>query len=293
MMSIIGSVLSLAGPLIMWMIKNFLKTKERQERAVKNYYEFIASIDKKSADKVANYLAAETELERVQNMIREKQLKEPVRPSESGKKPLYEIPQIEVVDVDIKTHGQYLTESGQEKGLVVHYTAGRFDRGAQSAKNTLTHLASKGLGCLVMDSEGIIYKAKSQMLDEIAWHAGKSAWAGKTGVSRYCLGMEICNAGKLEKDGKSWFGLQIPNNAIREIPLKIANQAPGKYHKFTPAQEKSLINFILWRLDVNPDFDIDWLVGHDEISPGRKSDPGGSLSMTLIELRNHLRELRG
>ena len=47
----------------------------------------------------------------------------------------------------------------------------------------------------------------------------------------------------------------------------------------------TLMNMIRYMKAVCPDFDVEWVVGHDEIAPSRKSDPGASLSMTMPELR--------
>lgn len=290
MLSIIGSVLSMGAPLIIWGIKTFIGNKMTKEKYVKNYYDMIAKYSAKGATKVANYIAAENSLANVQLQIREENLIEPIRNSSKAQvKKKYIMPIIIDVETDVETHGNYLTENGKELGLVIHYTAGRFLKGAEDAKNILIDLAKRGLGCLVMDIEGQIYKAKNQKLDEIAWHAGESAWLGHTGMSRYLLGMEICNAGLLsqEKDtwGQTYWGDQIATKNTRTVPENNSNQSPGLYHIFNKAQEKSLLNFVLWRADVNPIFDIDYVAGHDEVAPERKQDPGGSLSMTMLEYR--------
>jgi len=295
----LSAILSMAGPLVVFFIKMFIKNAEAKQKAIKNYYEFISQIDKKSATKVANYLAAEKELERIQLEIREKNEVEPERPVDkavgknAGKNGgiggNYDVPEIIEVDIAVKTRGKYMTPSKQAKGLVVHYTAGRFEKGRQSAINTLNSLAKRGLGCLVMDIDGKIYRAKSQKINDIAYHAGTSAFKGYTGMSRYLMGMEICNAGRLEADGKAWFGLPIPKDEQRDVSKK-DNVKAGKYHKYSAAQEKSLINFVLWQLDVNPEFDLDFVIGHDECAPTRKSDPGGSLSMTMPAFRAMIKQ---
>lgn len=291
MMSIIGSILSMLGPVIVWSLNKFIANKERKEKAVKSYYGFLKSIDKKSADKVENYIKAESSLADLQRKIREENLKEPEREAAKfGDMPQYEIPDIEVVDIDVKTKGKYLTKSGRARGLIVHFTAGRFSKGRQNAIDTLNYLARQGLGCLVMDTAGRIYRAKSQEFDEIAWHAGTSYFMGHDGISRYCLGLEICCAGQLDEKGKSWFGQVVNEKFIRHVATKNENQKVGHYHKFTSAQEKSLINFILWQYDTNPEFNLNWVLGHDEVAKERKSDPGGSLSMTMPELRNIIKK---
>lgn len=285
MLSIIGSILTMIGPLAVFFIKLFIKNKVARAKAVKNYYAFIAAMDKKSTTKVEKHLAAESALEKLQREIREKELVEPERPTNLRQVKRYDVPVIIDVDVEVKTHGKYLTESGQAKGMVLHSTAGRSAAGKQDAVNTLNDLAKKGLGCLVMDIHGQIYKAKNQKLNEIAWHAGESAYLGHKGLSRYTFGMEVGNAGKIDADGLTWFGTTIPVKNRRLIATKRANQKAGTYHKFTAAQETAIRNFALWQLDVNPSFEIDFNIGHDECSPERKSDPGGSLSMTMPDFR--------
>lgn len=197
-----------------------------------------------------------------------------------------EVPEIIKTDIIVKTHGNYRTASGQAKGLVVHYTSGR-SKEPEAAINTLNYLARQGLGCLVMDREGKIYRAENQELNDVAYHAGKSEWKGFSGISRYCIGMEICCAGQLDGN-RAWFGQRYTEDEIREVG-DVDNVRAGRYHKFTEAQELSLKRFCRWQLQTNPEFDIDWIVGHDEISPGRKTDPGGSLSVTMTEFRDLLR----
>lgn len=280
------TILSLVTPIIVALIKTFIKDKEKKEKMIKSYYDYLKQIDQKSADKVENYIKAEDALADLQRKIREENLKEPPRQEQSFADTVnYEVPHIEVVDIDVQTHGKYLTKTGQALGLVVHFTAGRFSKGRQNAIDTLNHLARQGLACLVMDNAGIIYRARNQALDEIGWHAGESNYLGHVGMSRYCMGMEICNAGKLDAKGKSWFGLVINNKYVRNITKKEDNIEPGYYHAFNPAQEKSLINFCLWQSDINPDFNVNYIIGHDECARGRKNDPGGALSMTMPAFR--------
>ncbi|HEX3175413.1 MAG TPA: N-acetylmuramoyl-L-alanine amidase [Methylomirabilota bacterium] len=203
----------------------------------------------------------------------------------------YVAPAIVEVDVKIPTKGKYKTPDKKARGCVVHYTARPFDRGATDAKSTLQFLAAQGLGCLVMDRDGIIYKA--QGWDEVAYHAGPSTWKDTSGVSLYCMGMEIMNAGMLEKHGDTFhacFGGEIPPGEVREVQAK-DNIKAGFYHRYTKAQEDALINFLLWQIETRG-MDIDWIVGHDEVAPDRKQDPGGSLSLTMPELRALLKSRR-
>jgi N-acetyl-anhydromuramyl-L-alanine amidase AmpD len=205
-----------------------------------------------------------------------------------------ESPNIKITNINVKNHGKYKTKSGMPRGLIIHFTSGRSQNGDVDAINTLRDLSDRSFGCMVMSSNGNIFRAQNQMIDDVAFHAGISSWLEKTGISYYCMGMEICCAGDVNKDGdyfKSWFSGKYYKDEVREIKDKTLNQWPGFYHKFTSEQEASLIKFCLWQKAINPEFDYDWVIGHDEccIPLGRKLDPGGSLSVPMKEFRSFLK----
>lgn len=211
-------------------------------------------------------------------------------------------PNMVSIDVHVKTHGKYKTKSGLPRGLVVHFTAGRSKNGKDDAVRTLNTLSFKGLGCFSMDAHGVIYRAQNQMIDDVAYHCGASAWMGYKGISQYCMGLEICNAGALkpypDNFGKSdkfisWFGETYYQDEVRFIEKKTNNQWAGFYHKFSFEQENALWNFCKWQKEINPEFSYDWVIGHDEcaVPNGRKYDPGGSLSCDMATFRNDLKNL--
>lgn len=205
-------------------------------------------------------------------------LKEPDRPTEKYPRPDI----IKVKGAKYKTQGNYRTKSGMAKGLVVHYTvSGKSD---DSARAVVKYLARKGLGCAVMDEHGTIYVAENFDIEkDVAWHAGSSSWQGHTGMSRYCIGMEICNWGRLTPESRKRVSKMRKANPRHNIKA-------GDYEPYTPAQEEALVNFILWYKQINPDFDVDFVIGHDECAPTRKSDPGASLSKSMPEFREYLKK---
>lgn len=217
----------------------------------------------------------------------------------------YKIPEIKYVDVPMKARGKFKTKSGKAKGMIVHYTAGT--QGSGSAISTLNNGVVNGYSYFCMDTEGVIHVPKSLGFNSWGYHAGTSKWLGTSGVSQYLYGMEICCAGKLvEIKGKlypyytfkNWSGkaadlkpgsVAIPKEKCRLVTAK-DNMKQGWYLKYTDKQEEALKNFALWQLDINDEFKIEWIAGHDEVAPDRKSDPGGSLSMTMPEFRAMLRK---
>lgn len=219
----------------------------------------------------------------------------------------YDLPEIVDVNITMPLRGSYYTHSGRPRGLVVHYTAGHAGSGIDVATSALFGLMENGLACMVMDTDGVIYRGRNQTLNKAGWHAGKSKWLGQTSVSFHCMGMEVINEGNLTKSGRTWFNTIVPGGNVRHVDSR-HNVVGGYYSKFTKAQEKALLDFCLWQMDTNPDFDIAWIVGHDEVAgdssrPGygkgkgldvqRKPDPGGSFSKTMWEFREELLEIQG
>lgn len=179
----------------------------------------------------------------------------------------------------------YKTPTKMFEGLVVHYTVS--GSSASSAVSILKYLAKQGLGCMVMDEDGVIYHPESfDILRDAAAHAGLSKWNGRSGLNSYYAGMEICNWGKL--DAKS----RPKARGVRSSSGE-ANIIKGDYEPYTEKQEAALINFCKWAKANNPAFKFENVVGHDEArakagQPGGKSDPGASLSMTMPQLRKLL-----
>lgn len=184
----------------------------------------------------------------------------------------------------MKVVGKY--PKGYPEGAVVHWTSG------SSASSSIEYGISQGYNFWMIDRHGKIYQPCS--LDGWGYHAGASSWPSLgSSLSNRLVGIEIDNCGKLEKqsDGsfKAWFGRKLQAESVRISPKK-DNIAAGAYEKFTSEQEEALEHLLLWLKSNNPDvFKIENVLGHDEISPGRKTDPGASLSVSMPEFRDKLK----
>jgi len=202
-------------------------------------------------------------------------------------------PKAEKTTIGLKTRGKY--SSDYPIGAIVHFTAGQFNKNRQSAIDTLTWAKQEGYTFMIIAYDGTVLQ--DTPLNEWGYHAGESNWNGLgSSVSNKLVGIEICNAGLLEKKGDkyySWFNTEIPEDQVREIRINNDNQVKGYFHKYSEAQEEALIELLVWLKNNNPtNFNVDYILGHDEVSGpkgigySRKQDPGGSLSMTMTELRN-------
>lgn len=209
--------------------------------------------------------------------------KPPERPSpdQEGQKLLW-IPYAERLK-PMKAAGKY--PKGYPEGLIVHFSAG------SSMRSTMDWGREQGYMFLGIDKEGNVYQTNP--LNEWGHHAGVSSWPGiGSSVSNRLIGVELDCAGKLSSAGpgkwKSWFGRIVGEDKVRTVVGK-DNQKKGTYEKYTEAQEAALFDLIVWLKTNNPSvFKVDWVLGHDEVAPSRKDDPGGALSMTMPELRARL-----
>lgn len=190
-----------------------------------------------------------------------------------------------------KTRGFY--SHGYPQGAVVHFTAGQ---PSQKIDDAVEYQVERGYSYFVIAANGEI--SQNFPLTHWGYHAGgKSAWKGiGKGVSNELVGIEIINAGKLSSGGVPWFGSKPYAKRLVRTVKSVANVEGGTYHKYTKAQEESLVRLLKWLHENNPSvFKYDYVLGHDEVSGKRgigyqrKNDPGGALSVTMDELRTSLK----
>lgn len=151
---------------------------------------------------------------------------------------------------------------GEPKLIVMHYTA------AGSGKASALYLFSPhkppSSAHFVVDRDGTIFQISDTGM--VTWHAGHSQWRGVIGINPHAIGIEIANHGWDYKGADA-------------IVARHKNGGPiQKWEPYTAAQlaaVKKLTNWLL--LEAHPT--IREIVGHDDIAPGRKSDPGPAFPM--------------
>jgi hypothetical protein len=212
----------------------------------------------------------------------------------------------------MKTVGYY--KNHFPEGAIIHFTAGRsrnskmggkrnlkshFEMGIQE---TLTHCKEQKFSFFVIDRDGNVYQQFP--LDRWGYHAGESSWPGlHSTVSNELVGIEVMCAGQLSRipktmQFKAWFtdlkkgDLPFSYDEVSEWG-DVKNVKAGAYHRFTAAQIQSLKDLLIWMKNAAPNecFKLDYVLGHDEVAPSRKSDPGGSLGMTMEDFREKLKEM--
>ena len=123
--------------------------------------------------------------------------------------------------------------------IIIHYTG---MNNQLSAINRLCDINSKVSAHYFIKKNGYVLNLVPPLYE--AWHAGKSSWKNLKSLNRYSIGIEIQNSGH--------------NN---------------KYENFSQKQifsTKKLLGYLIKKYNV----DLKNVLGHSDVSPDRKKDPG-------------------
>ncbi len=147
---------------------------------------------------------------------------------------------------DVNTDYKAKSFNHRVRFLVLHYTAGNF----QTSLKELTEGPVSAHYLLPdgpMDDQREVFSLVPEA--ERAWHAGVSAWQDRTDLNDSSIGIEMVNLGYTDKDGKrTWY--------------------PFTDYQIETVSE--LAKDIIARYGI----EATRVVGHGDIAPGRKVDPG-------------------
>lgn len=167
--------------------------------------------------------------------------------------------------------------AGQADTLVMHFTAG------SSLQSSVNHLCKPAAGAsahLVVGRNGDIVQLVP--FDTIAWHAGKSSWKGRSGLNKCAIGIELDNAGQLNANGQgqflSWFGKAFSGEQVFS-GVHRNQQQPSYWQAYTEVQIARTFELVELLCS---HYGIAEVVGHEEISPGRKVDPGPAFPLDKL-----------
>lgn len=159
-------------------------------------------------------------------------------------------------------------DEGLPDCIVLHYTGGS---SLQSSADHLCEPETSASAHLVVGRDGQVIQLVP--FDTVAWHAGDSSYAGRHGYNRYAIGIEMDNAGPLTRNGNhytAWFGRQYAREEVVEAVHR--NGGPSRFwHAYTEAQIARVRE--ICRLLIGT-YTINSILGHEEIAPQRKIDPG-------------------
>lgn len=166
--------------------------------------------------------------------------------------------------------------------LVVHFTGG-WD--AQGSLDFWKTPAAKGACAhILLDRDGTMIQCRP--FNRTAGHAGVSKWRDpKTGVvykglNDCSIGIEVCNCGDLPRER---YPLKLGGGPIPRISARHKNGGPVKrWEKYPDVQLAALddVAAVLVRR-----YQLDDVVGHDDIAPERKNDPGPAFPMEAFRIK--------
>jgi N-acetylmuramoyl-L-alanine amidase len=147
--------------------------------------------------------------------------------------------------------------------------------------------ASRASAHLVIERDADV----TQLADftQRAWHAGRSSWQGEGDVNSRSIGIELDNAGRLDQVGstyRAWFGRSYPEDQVLGASHK-NESGMAWWHAFTEPQLEACLEVCQ---ALAAAYDIQDILGHDDVSPNRKSDPGPAFPMESIRSRVFGRE---
>lgn len=145
-------------------------------------------------------------------------------------------------ELQIEKKHQSSAQDNRVQYIVLHYTAADLQHSLYLL--TKTNVSSHYL----ISKEGTIYQLVND--DKRAWHAGVSEWQGRNSLNNSSIGIELVNLGYKETPQKTraWFN-------------------------YSDAQIKSL-KALLKELQTRYNVPSENILGHSDIAPQRKSDPG-------------------
>ena len=161
--------------------------------------------------------------------------------------------------------------------LVIHFTGGAT---GQSSIDYWQKLGNGICAHLVIDRDGSIIQCRP--FDHTAGHAGASQWrdpkTGRlyTGLNSCAIGIELANAGD-DAGALSWAARQ-PSHAT--FVGRHKNGGPTRTWEAYPQAQLVACEQVSKALVAR--YHLDDIVGHDDIAPERKNDPGPAFPMQVL-----------
>jgi N-acetylmuramoyl-L-alanine amidase len=161
-----------------------------------------------------------------------------------------------------------------------------FTQGATALSSVEFWRTSKAKGAeahVIIDRDGTVYQIRP--FNQECDHAGQSTWrcprSGRrfTWLNRCSIGVEFANAGN-DEPGLDAFDWARKQPGFRSISARHKNGGPLQNWEVYPEVQIEA-GIAVFQAIVNR-YNLDDLVGHDDIAPARKVDPGPAFPMKRL-----------
>ncbi|MGF6907262.1 N-acetylmuramoyl-L-alanine amidase [Fusobacterium sp. PH5-44] len=144
-------------------------------------------------------------------------------------------------------------QDGRIKFIILHYTA----TGDELGKRALTYGNVSAHYLVTTDSNEPIFSLVHP--DNRSWHAGVSEFYGRANLNDTSIGIEIVNAGMVT----------LPDSPPKNIFFR-------PYEEYLPYTENQIkkVAYLVKNLAKAYDIEPKFILGHSDIAPSRKFDPG-------------------
>lgn len=204
---------------------------------------------------------------------------------------IYGKPKVSLYKTTKKSSG-----TNRKKYIVVHYTAGEnFESDVRQLSSSPAQVSCH----IVIGRSGEI--AQIGTFDDIQWHAGVSQWDGINGLNSWSIGIELTNPGWLvcldktldpNEKAKDGVRYQSASGRIYDKGLVFARNSNvgSDIYGWVPYSEEQIraLKEVVFALKETFKSITD-VVGHEQIAPKRKVDPGIGIIFPT-KLLDHLNE---
>lgn len=150
--------------------------------------------------------------------------------------------------------------------LVIHFTAGA------SAKSSIGYWKELGNGVcahFVIDRDGTIYQCRP--CNRTAGHAGTSEWHGYRNLNSCAIGIELANGGD---------AYATKFSKLKPITARHKNGGPMTEWETYPPEQLAACEMLSKVLVER--YNLDDVIGHEDIATARKNDPGPAFPMLKL-----------
>jgi N-acetyl-anhydromuramyl-L-alanine amidase AmpD len=193
--------------------------------------------------------------------------------------------------------------------IVLHYTAG------YTSNQCYDVLSKRGLSVhFTIERDGKLYRYLDD--GDRGWHAGYGQWGGRSNMNHHSFGVEIVNFGWADGEftGSSPYGVyrhkstsdpeifpsnrefyrdeKYKNSKVRVVTKQECAQFldhrgawDGKYWATYPDAQIEAVSWQVWQWMKEYKILPENVVGHEHVTPHRKSDPGPAFPWKKIEER--------
>lgn len=155
--------------------------------------------------------------------------------------------------------------------LVIHFTSGA--SGQSSINFWKTPEAKGACAHLVIERDGTVIQCRP--FNRTCGHAGKSRWKGFDGLNACSIGIELANAGDNSKLACKWTKMPL-------VKAKHKNGGPVQEWEAYPEAQMNACIEVSKALVAR--YKLDDVIGHEDIAPDRKNDPGPAFDMGKLRV---------